>query len=254
MTELAMNDRELLQARIIAAHMDLEKAEAALASYSPNARVMASTWSSLNNRLAVHRAAIDSLLQALPGPQAILTSWTRFAELQDEIRSTTNDVLALLQGGPLRDREPGGGIYALGDALIREVAAGLGRAWAGITLPGDREQLTTRSSIIHLTFPQVSVWDLPIVLHEYGHAVAPEIRDELGQSPLQVMCDAAASMVERSHLGELFADAFATWTCGPAFACTLVVLRFDPTAKEATQDLSTHPSHARVGGRLALEP
>lgn len=249
MTGLGMDDRELLSARMVAALMDLEKAKAALANYSPQAMAMASTWDSLNNRLARHLAAISSLLQALPGPQGIATSWARFAELQDELGSTTREILALVQGGPLRDSEQGGGIYALADALIREVAADLGRPWAGITLPGEREQLTTRSSIIHLTFPQVSVWDLPIVLHEYGHEVAPEIRNELGLSPFQLMCSAAGSAVERSHLTELFADAFASCACGPAFVCTLVVLRFDPTAKEATQDLPTHPSHAR---RVAL--
>src|ERR1700688_3643088 len=172
MTGLGMDDRELLSARMVAALMDLEKAKAALANYSPQAMAMASTWDSLNNRLARHLAAISSLLQALPGPQGIATSWARFAELQDELGSTTREILALVQGGPLRDSEQGGGIYALADALIREVAADLGRPWAGITLPGEREQLTTRSSIIHLTFPQVSVWDLPIVLHEYGHEVA----------------------------------------------------------------------------------
>jgi len=249
MIGLGMDERQLLSARMVAALMDLEKAKEAMAAYSPQATAMASTWGSLNNRLATHLTVIGSLLEALAGPQEVATSWAHFAELQDELKSTTKEILALVQGGPLRDGEQGGGIYALADALLREVAADLGRPWAGITLPGEREQLTTRSSIIHLTFPQVSVWDLPIVLHEYGHEVAPEIRNELGQSPFQLMRGVAGSAVERSHLAELFADSFATCVCGPAFACTLVVLRFDPTAEEATRDSLTHPSYAR---RVAL--
>ena len=239
-----MDDREILSARVIAALLDLEKAAGAMAIYAPRGKAMASTWGSLQNRLAMHRAGITELEEVLAS-QDLATSWARLVELQADLRSTTKGVLALLQGGPLRDSEEKGGVYALADALVKEVAADLGRPWAGITLPGEREQLATGSSIIHLTFPQVSVWDLPIVLHEYGHEVAPEIHNDLGLNPFVLMCRAAGSAVEKSHLTELFADAFASYTCGPAFACTLVVLRFDPTAEEALRDLPTHPSHDR---------
>ncbi|HXO26759.1 MAG TPA: hypothetical protein VOA80_05415 [Thermoanaerobaculia bacterium] len=228
--------------------MDLEKVRAAMAAYKPQAPEITATWGPLNNQLARHRSDIAELLRSLDGAPAIPSSWERLAQLQHELGSTTSEVLALVQGGPLRDREPEGGIYALADALIGEVATDLGRPWAGITLPGEREMVTPRSSIIHLTFPQVSVWDLPIVLHEYGHAVASEIHDDLG-SPFQRLYNAADSAVESAHLAELFADAFASYACGPAFACTLVVLRFDPTEQEATRDLPTHPSHDR---RVAL--
>jgi hypothetical protein len=239
-----MDDREILSARVIAARLDLEKAAGAMAIYAPRGEAMASTWGSLQNRLAMHRAGIAELEESL-GSQDVATSWAHLVELQAGLRATTKGVLALLQGGPLRDGEEQGGVYALADALVKEVAADLGKPWGGITLPGEREQLATGLSIIHLTFPQVSVWDLPIVLHEYGHEVAPEIRNELGQSPFVLMCRAAGSAVEKAHLTELFADAFASYTCGPAFACTLVVLRFDPTAEEALRDLPTHPSHDR---------
>jgi hypothetical protein len=42
---------------------------------------------------------------------------------------------------------------------------------------------------------------------------------------------------------ELFADAFAVFLTGPAYACTCMLLRFDPAVPNS--DSGTHPSHLR---------
>src|SRR5437016_5262640 len=88
MTGPDMNDRQLLAARMIAALMDLEQAKDAMAGYSPRAVIMASTRGTLDNRLERHRATVKDLLKALAGPQAMATSWARFAALRDEIGAT----------------------------------------------------------------------------------------------------------------------------------------------------------------------
>jgi hypothetical protein len=46
-----------------------------------------------------------------------------------------------------------------------------------------------------------------------------------------------------AHIDELFADAFATFVGGPAFACMCAFQRFSPTDNEAVEDTETHPSH-----------
>lgn len=242
-----MDDRELLAARLASALADLGKAKQAMSVYEPKKTLISATWGTLRNDLEAHRSRLVKLLKELE-TEPLETSWSGLSKLQPGLRSTTNEVLALLQGGPLRDAEEEGGVYSLSDALVQEVAGEIGIPWAGMTLPAERELVDTRSSLIRLTFP-ASLWDLPLALHEYGHQVAPEILDGMGSRAFTLMRDGLRSPIERAHLTELFADAFAAYAGGPAYACTLILFRFDPAADEALKDLPTHPSHDR---RVAL--
>jgi hypothetical protein len=68
--------------------------------------------------------------------------------------------------------------------------------------------------------------------HEFGHLVARATPDFL---------DYQSQQSRRSHLDEFFADIFATYTFGPAFACTVILLQFNPA--EAYTKRGAHPRH-----------
>ena len=239
-----MEVKTILRDRATAILVDLEKAEDALKVYKPGART-ARTWGALRNELEGSRKKLYLLLDAIDQGVDRESVWRQLTNLGSAARSTSQEILAVLQGGALRDAEEDGGIYAIADGLVQEVANAIGEEWAGLTIPGERDVIATRSAIIRLTFPEVSIWDLPVTLHEYGHYVAPRILNELGQIPFNLLCEGAGSAAERAHITELFADLFASYTAGPAFACNLVLLRLDPAARGATKDNSTHPSFDR---------
>ena len=239
-----MEIKTILRDRATAILVDLEKAEDALKVYEPGPRT-ARTWGALRNELEGNKKKIYQLLDTIDQGADRESMWRQLTTIASDARSTSQEILAVLQGGALRDAEEDGGTYAIADGLVQEVANAIGEEWAGLTIPGERDVIGTKSALIRLTFPEVSIWDLPVTLHEYGHYVAPRILNELGKVPFNLLCEGAGSATERAHITELFADLFASYMGGPAFACNLVLLRLDPAATGATRDNATHPSYDR---------
>jgi hypothetical protein len=86
------------------------------------------------------------------------------------------------------------------------------------------------------------------VAHEFGHYVEAERRDRtfpyLFSDLLAAEGEGPGASGEReSILREQFADLFAVYALGPAYACTCILLEFDP--RKADVDPSRHPSDAR---------
>jgi len=94
------------------------------------------------------------------------------------------------------------------------------------------------------------------VSHEFGHFLGPELRENQNgefKYPFQVMLNHADKnrpsnwplphSTEWHHLHEHFADLFATYSLGPAFASSFILLRLNPV--DAYQESPTHPSHAK---------
>ena len=109
-----------------------------------------------------------------------------------------------------------------------------------------------------MRFPLNGIWDIPIAAHEFGHFAAYRLNvpDEDG-TPSPVFRDfvegylrqyevssEARSQVWRSYLNEYFADIFATYVLGPSYACTALLLRFEP-ANAQRESSATHPSFAK---------
>jgi hypothetical protein len=103
--------------------------------------------------------------------------------------------------------------------------------------------------VIRVRFPETSVWNLPVVAHEFGHFVAPELetREQVRGAihPVREALDreGKGSLIQRAHMEELFADLFATYVLGPAYACTCILLRWN--AGTAYKDREKHPSIAK---------
>src|SRR5262249_16861778 len=116
----------------------------------------------------------------------------------------------------------------------------------------------TRVRIIRLRFPEWRIWDLPLAAHELGHVVIGEnleseekpenadqriltpfiqrqraslVRQDPGFKQMSMKrrsgVQQAAQWAE-SRIHEFLADAFATYTMGPAYACSAILLRLHP--------------------------
>jgi hypothetical protein len=116
------------------------------------------------------------------------------------------------------------------------------------------------SSVVRLRLPSDGVWGLPVAIHEYGHFVAANVADRaiVNMLPRTVLPveDLLSRDTERPKLywygHELFADAFAAATVGPAYTWYCTRFRFSP-AGVAPADSATHPPAAlRVRTQLAV--
>jgi hypothetical protein len=132
----------------------------------------------------------------------------------------------------------------------------------------------THARIIRLRFPAWTIWNLPLVAHEVGHvAHAVVLNQERDQDDsLQLLTSFMASQrdsviendtdlselhkrggeqqseserLAHSRLRVLLADAFATYTMGPAYACSAIMLRLNP-AVEAPRDMPSDIRRAHV--------
>jgi len=120
----------------------------------------------------------------------------------------------------------------------------------------EREWYGEEAQIIRLRFPLTDIWSVSVAVHELGHSAGPRLSRREQQDrfwervyPLQTILrrEYTTGQSAWSRMHELFADAFAVYLTGPAYACACALLRFDPVG--ATSDGPTHPSNAR---RLAL--
>ena len=85
------------------------------------------------------------------------------------------------------------------------------------------------------------MWDLPIAVHELGHHVGVGLETDKVLDPL---FDAAKSDYRAQRwIHEHLADIFATYTLGPAYACTCLLAPLDPTTDPDRGD-RYHPSDA----------
>ena len=221
-----------------------------------------------------HDLATLERQQAAGGVPAAL--WSELRLLAADLARFSAEYLRCLQGERLRAAEVDGGFLAVCDALLagvawrsdlpldRDAAVGDGESYAGLT------------DVVGVRFPAFDVWSLPVALHELGHSVAVRSRDPRPRGGFEDDFAGLAAehreglrrsldgkvdppALERllteagHHLHEQFADLFALYTGGPAFACTCVLLRFDPGA--AYEASSGHPSDAqRTAVLLALLP
>jgi len=178
-------------------------------------------------------------------------AWANVHALEIEIGEILQEVLMLEQGarGRQLDSNPVdeqvAGLLDIADALADELAARTPiTAWQSYTVLGVDESFHSSSRAIKVRYPKPTIWELPAVAHELGHFVARQwsvrrhgrslnVVDQLHES-------AQAWRAPEWHwLEELFADAFASYTLGPAYALSCVSRDFDPLDMRPS---ATHPA------------
>jgi hypothetical protein len=246
------------------------------------------------------------------GTMAARDAWDTYFRVLARSEEIFREYLMILGGLALRDSMVDELTCTFADELIRECAVSVGRP-TSFTIPAiDDTMSSTLRRVARIAFPDLNVWTLPMVAHEYGHIVLREtqleklvlemaadnlkatavasisqlrqlvlsnpnleefytetltkIEDSVGGAPdalLQLATNMGllkeadlstkirAASEEMRQLAEatvsrcrvLIADAFATYTCGPAYAGAAILLRLNP-AGMGTQDRPSDASRA----------
>jgi hypothetical protein len=193
------------------------------------------------------------------GGQPLDACWRELGKLQRHSATSFDECLAFIQGALARKAGLDEEICSLTDYLLDDLADYSDVPWGRFTLLAASEFYRDKAEIIRIRYPEVSLWGMPLAAHEFGHYLGPQLRhsqDGAYSYPFQALLKAADETREPplhtrdwNHLQEHFADLFAAYTLGPAYAAAFIVLRMNPG--EAQNCTLTHPSGAwRVHGIL----
>jgi hypothetical protein len=183
-------------------------------------------------------------------------AWSDFLDIQEESRELFSSCLEFIGGVAFREmRGSQDDVFRIADALNFALARQvLGESYYYLTVPALEEALReSQVRTIRLRFPEWTLWNLPLVAFEFGHVAIrgmdeSYLRDLLKQqadklfdddTDLQASLESADELyvapltrsARRSctkHIRVLMADAIATYTMGPAYACAAIQLHFGP--------------------------
>ncbi len=181
--------------------------------------------------------------------------WSQLVTLTADVERLAAEVLAFVGGVAARAADLDGGLCEMADRLIDETARPLLVNYHAITLPAAGEYIDVLSEVIRVRYPGDRIWDLPFALHELGHFLVTRFHPAQNvKIPEQAQGeDTPAQIIRREqtvgervvpYLGayaeEVWADTFAAYVCGPAYALAALT-RFDPAVAH-THPSPTHPA------------
>ena len=167
----------------------------------------------------------------------------RFSSIRDRAANLFGEALALRLVGFIREANVDAGMCAVADRLLAELARAVMLQVQHLSTIAESEFFGTSTRVIRLRYPSVSIWDLPVLGHEFGHWFGPlwYVDGALQPYPQKAFLDSKV-LGSRTLAEEFFCDLLAVFLLGPAYVYMCVVLRFDPTN---TDDSDTHPADAR---------
>jgi hypothetical protein len=180
-----------------------------------------------------YRVRIAGIQRSIDGEgvtaEAVSAAWqSYFAELPN-LRKLFAEYVDFLAGVALRDAGYDDGICAMADEMVRAYAHVRDLSWKSVTIP-NREELwdATLARVVRLGFPEWSLWTIPLSAFVWASIV---ISCETKTNQFIEGLPKAQRQVSRV----LLADAIATATMGPAYACALLILRLDPANGSGSQ-------------------
>ena len=154
--------------------------------------------------------------------------WKEFHELELVCQLLFYEYVDLVRGVALRSSGLDQDLCRIADGLVRSVS----KKWQSITIPSRLEKMApTSGRLIRIGFPEWTIWNVPLAVHEYGHVfteVVGELENLLLEPPNEQK--AKVSRPDRMCLEALMSDAFAALTVGPAYGCAAILTRLDPAA------------------------
>lgn len=155
-----------------------------------------------------------------------------------------SEYVEFLGGLALRDAGLDEGICRIADELMRSCGSVGITQWSALTIPASKEASTLARSI-RMGFPEWTIWAVPLTAHELGQVVIrepgnPDLEEYVrSQFPKK-------ARTKQQHLRVFLADAFATYVMGPAYACSVILLRFNPRGNDqGKQDKGIYPADAK---------
>jgi hypothetical protein len=202
---------------------------------------------SIRKKIDDQLKAIEEIRKDLKASVDLKDLWAKYNETYKESQKIFDEYIEVLGGLALRDKldnESSWMVWNLADHLIQDCSEKTCLN-PSLAVPSAQEALTrTLARIIRMRFEEWTIWNLPFTSHEFGHVVIEET-DYLpnflnARTDFLTKCENSyfpgcdeekIRAALRCQLEEFFADAFATYTMGPAYACAAIILRFDPIIK-----------------------
>ena len=247
-----MDERDVLTTQVQLLLQQLKWAEQMLQGLPLKEPLRKAVASSFASRFTHARGKLEQMQVALNKSPNVATYWGTLQRRDAECRALFNECLSFIGGVLIREHKLkdgsflDGGICQIADALLHELMDKAPELYPGFTLLAESNFFTETTGIVRLRFPEYSVWNLPVAVHELGHFAMPDLKDGMGGRPFQAKHQQlAAEPQQAAHLKEYLADLFAVYTLGPAYLCACLVWRFNPKDGTAREDGTEHPSHAK---------
>jgi hypothetical protein len=243
-----MDERSILMAQIEMLQDNLRRAGRALNRPRIDQKLSDRVRPPLSIELQEKEADLKQLLQEVADSQPLDFCWDSFRTVRQGCETIFRECLDFAQGALARDAGLDDGLCRVADALLTYLGRLANITWNRFTMLAEGEFFADLAQVIRLRFPDLSVWTLPIAAHEFGHFVGPEMREKgpggRFRHPFEDMLETERMNSEKrwSYLHERFADVFAAYALGPAFACASILLRFDP--RTAHLEKERHPGDA----------
>ena len=203
--------------------------------------------------IVIHRTELRRLAERVNASGSSPKCWADFEERRKQCASLAREYLAFALGGFARQAGLDDGLLRIADAFLAELSERVKVRWDPLTVLAETEWYGEEEQIIRLRFPETSVWNLPMAAHEFGHFAGPRLAVRTESGRVWDLANPVADVLRResdrgsadwSRMHEFFADAFAVFLTGPAYACTSLLLRFDPTIPDPDYE-PTHPGNAK---------
>lgn len=161
--------------------------------------------------------------------------WKKLNKIEESCYFIFAEYVDFLRGLAMRNTGFDEGIFEFADQVIVDIVdSRISQItnWNSLTIPDCQEKKTkTLTRLIHLGFPEWTIWAIPLVVSEFGYVFSQEnnsLQNFLNSYPLNNLA--------QEQLHTLVADAFATYTLGPSYAGTAICLRLNPYRQELPSD------------------
>lgn len=247
-----MNDgpsaRSVLLAQVRALRDQLNEAERTVQDQSLDQGLLGRIGVAFENLIHEERQKLEQLREQVEQDIDLQICWDTLSERTRTSAGIFQECLAFVQGALVRAAKLDGGLCELADALLDGLCDRTDVPWQRFTILADGEFHGEMVDIIRVRFPELDIWSLPVTAHEFGHFIAHRISDPAQgdfRYPVRELVDSEARRGPRDgdYAHEYFADLYATYALGPAFACACILLRFNP--RTAYDDGAVHPSAAK---------
>ena len=251
-----MNERGILLAQIDTLLQQLQSAQETLGANQIHEGCREAAKYRFANLITEARnelTAAKENVSDVPDDYDLSGYWQQLSDHKRKCGDLFKESLNFFGGALLRSIERIDGLCKVADALLLQLSKQAGVEWNRFTILAEGSFFTEATGIIRLPFPDYSIWNLPVAVHELGHYVGPRIVKSDGTYPFQIKrqqivasyTDAAEAERQKSFWQEDFSDLFAIYAIGPAYACACLVTAFSPTDGTACKDGREHPAHAK---------
>ena len=240
-----MDGRSILIAQSTALVESLESAKATINHEKINSELRQKVYGRFSGQIDRQLQKLRQEVELVDNGQSLALAWNVFRQNRKDCNELLNECFGFLEGALLRSSGLDLGICKIADAIVDRLSD-YTYPWNRFVIVAEESFFADMTEIIRLQFPEFTIWNLPIIGHEFGHFVGRQLRNSIKPDLFKMIVNAEGkrdlNSQDETFLYEQFADLFATYALGPAFACTSLFLAFKP-AKDT--DGREHPSDAK---------